>query len=59
MESENQMKTRERLHAIMDFEPFDRLPIIEWATWWDKTIERWRGEGLPADIEGERNQGDH
>ncbi len=51
MESENQMKTRERLHAIMDFEPFDRLPIIEWATWWDKTIERWRGEGLPADLD--------
>lgn len=31
----------------MNFKPFDRLPILEWAGWWDKTIERWRGEGLP------------
>jgi len=31
--------------------PEDRLPILEWATWWDKTIERWRGEGLPADLD--------
>ena len=34
----------------MAFEPFDRLPIIEWAGWWDKTIERWHSEGLPADL---------
>lgn len=44
------MNTRERFHAVMNFQPFDRLPLIEWATWWDKTIERWHGEGLPADI---------
>jgi hypothetical protein len=30
----------------MNFQPVDRLPCIEWATWWDKTVERWRGEGL-------------
>lgn len=44
------MNTRERFHAIMSFEPFDRLPILEWAGWWDKTIARWHGEGLPADV---------
>ena len=27
--------------------PSDRLPIIEWATWWDKTVARWRTEELP------------
>jgi hypothetical protein len=32
----------------MNFQPVDRLPRIEWATWWDKTVERWRGEGLPT-----------
>jgi hypothetical protein len=32
----------------MNFKPFDRLPILEWAGWWNKTIERWHGEGLPA-----------
>ena len=44
------MNTRERFHAVVDSEPFDRLPIIEWAGWWDKTIERWHEEGLPAEI---------
>lgn len=44
------MNTRERFHAIMDFRPFDRLPLLEWAVWWDKTIERWRGEGLPSHV---------
>ena len=43
------MTVRERFHACMNFKPFDRLPIIEWAGWWDKTIERWKQEGLPVD----------
>ncbi len=42
------MTVRERFQACMNFQPVDRLPMIEWASWWDKTIERWRGEGLPA-----------
>ena len=44
------MTNRERFKAIMDFRPFDRLPVVEWAPWWDKTIERWRGEGLPKGL---------
>jgi hypothetical protein len=44
------MNTRERFHAIMNFQPFDRLPLLEWAGWWNKTIERWHGEGLPAGL---------
>ncbi len=44
------MNTRERFRAIMSFQPFDRLPLLEWAGWWDKTIERWHGEGLPANL---------
>jgi hypothetical protein len=46
------MTARERFHAIMDFRPFDRLPVLEWAPWWDETIARWHGEGLPAELEG-------
>lgn len=34
----------------MNFKPFDRLPILEWAGWWNKTIERWHAEGLPPDV---------
>jgi hypothetical protein len=44
------MNSRERFHRIMRFEKPDRLPLVEWAVWWDKTIDRWHTEGLPADI---------
>ena len=44
------MTTRERFQAVMGFQPFDRLPILEWAGWWNRTIERWYGEGLPEDL---------
>jgi hypothetical protein len=44
------MNTRERFHAVMNFKPYDRLPLLEWAVWWDKTIARWHSEGLPPDI---------
>ena len=44
------MNTRERFHAIMNFQSFDRLPILEWSGWWTQTIERWHGENLPADL---------
>lgn len=44
------MTTRERFQAVMSFRPFDRLPIVEWASWWDQTIARWHRESLPAEI---------
>lgn len=47
------MTPRERFHAVMNFQPVDRLPAMEWLCWWDKTLERWRGEGLPADLNRE------
>ena len=40
----------ERFKAVMNFQPVDRLPRLEWASYWDKTIERWHAEGLPADV---------
>ena len=39
----------ERFRAVMNFEPVDRRPRWEWAMWWDQTIERWHGEGLPKE----------
>ncbi len=44
------MTSRERFQAVMNGQPFDRLPLVEWAVWWDKTIERWHAEGLPHDL---------
>jgi hypothetical protein len=40
----------ERFRALMNFKPVDRLPRWEWAMWWDLTIDRWHGEGLPAEL---------
>jgi hypothetical protein len=39
---------------VMNFQPVDRLPVWEWAMWWDKTIERWHGEGLPRELTFDR-----
>jgi len=41
----------ERFRAAMGFQPVDRLPMWEWAMWWDKTIDRWRSEGLPRELD--------
>lgn len=40
----------ERFRAVMNFQPVDRLPIWEWAMWWDETLARWKNEGLPAHL---------
>ena len=44
----------ERFKSLMRFEPVDRLPCIEWAGYWDKTVTRWQGEGLPAGLGEDR-----
>ena len=44
------MNNVERFRNAMTFQPVDRLPEIEWAVWWNLTIERWQKEGLPTDF---------
>jgi len=45
------MTPRERFRRALRFQrPGDRLPMIEWAAWWDKTIRRWEDEGFPRRI---------
>lgn len=41
------MVSRERIQSVLNFQKPDRLPVVEWAPYWDKTISRWRTEGLP------------
>ena len=41
------MNQRERFLNVMNFRSVDRLPMIEWAGWWDKTILRFISEGVP------------
>jgi hypothetical protein len=45
------LTNRERFHACMNFQPLDRLPVIEPFNWWDLTLDRWYSEGLPKDID--------
>jgi hypothetical protein len=45
------MTSRERLNLVLNGGmPGDRLPMIEWAAWWDKTLDRWQQEGMPSDL---------
>jgi hypothetical protein len=44
------LNTRDRFQALINFQPVDRLPVIEWANWWDQTLTRWRGEGMPDNL---------
>ena len=41
------MNNIERFKNVMAFREFDRLPIIEWAPYWDKTLASWYSQGLP------------
>lgn len=44
---------RSRFQKVMRGEmPEDRLPVMEWAGWWHLTMERWKGEGVPAELDG-------
>lgn len=41
-----EMNHVERFRAVMNFQEFDRLPRVEWATYWTITLDRWQSEGL-------------
>lgn len=43
---------RSRFLKVMAGErPEDRLPCLEWAGWWGLTVDRWRAEGMPPELE--------
>lgn len=42
------MNNRERVAAVLNRQKPDRLPMVEWATWWDQTTARWCAQGAPA-----------
>ncbi|HUT73475.1 MAG TPA: uroporphyrinogen decarboxylase family protein [Armatimonadota bacterium] len=44
------MTSRERLTAVLARRLPDRVPMVDIA-FWPQTLERWRREGLPADVE--------
>lgn len=44
------MTPRDIFLNTLNFQPVSRLPRVEWAAWWDKTIARWENEGLPKGL---------
>ena len=44
------MNLRERFHAVMNGQPVDEMPVLEWAYWWDKTLDIWYKQGLPQGL---------
>ena len=45
----NTLTASERFRRYLSGEPVDRMPAIEWAPWWNLTVDRWHGEGLPEE----------
>ena len=47
------MTSAERFRRCLsgDLSGLDRLPMIEWASWWHLTLDRWAGEGLKRDLD--------
>lgn len=46
------MTASERFCNFLNGKEVDRVPVIEWAPWWNLTVERWLGEGLPREFAG-------
>jgi len=44
------LNTRERFQTVFNGEKPDRLPVIEFAFWWDKTLENWESQGMPKGL---------
>ena len=44
------MNSSKRFKRYLAGEAIDRCPVIEWAPWWNLTVERWRDEGLPEEL---------
>lgn len=44
------MTNRQRLQKVLNFEKPDRLPMYEWASWWDLTLKRFEEEGMPKGL---------
>lgn len=46
----SEYSVRERFTAVMSGDLSKGIPIIEWAGWWDQTLNRWYADGMPKDV---------
>ena len=47
-----EMTASARFAAYLAGKPVDRAPVMEWAPWWNLTVERWLRDGLPQEYAG-------
>jgi len=52
------MNDLERFHAVMSYQPVDRVPFYSWGGW-PETLERWRGEGYDPAVHDLNLGADH
>jgi len=45
------MTKRERVVNTLNFKETDKTPKLEWAAWWNKTVEGWQEEGLDKTLD--------
>ena len=48
--NKSEMTASERFGNLVRGKSIDRLPVIEWAQWWNLTRDRWHREGLPKNL---------
>jgi len=48
----DKLTASERFKRFLSGEEVDRAPVIEWAPWWNLTVERWLEDGLPRESSG-------
>lgn len=54
------MTNRERFQKLLGRgSGLDRTPVVEWASWWHLTLQRWQEEGLPEGLEPEDGINDY
>lgn len=53
------MNNRERVNAILHYQPYDRMPVVAFG-YWEETLDKWANEGYITreDAQGYRNEGD-
>ncbi|MGY8825942.1 MAG: hypothetical protein ACKVJG_18735 [Candidatus Latescibacterota bacterium] len=43
--AEDAMNSRQRALAVLNYEPYDRLPIVHFGFWGGYTLQKWAAEG--------------
>jgi len=51
IQTSNDQPANSNLEPLSADYRIDRVPALEWASWWDKTILHWENSGMPSGLE--------